>query len=136
MLQLRKIDDPRDAYAKLRRKECETLMKENGLEWAPSMPALLMQRMLRASHAPLPDQVRRRTLGEPVNGGPGPDVEVEKPDETDALAHLQNEWKRDNLESMAMSDLRAKAKELGVALSRTDKKPDIIAKIRHGEDAS
>lgn len=130
MLQLKKIEDPRDGYAKLRRKECEILAKQHGVDCEPGVPAMVMQRRLRAAHIPIPQFVAGRVLGAPVNNPPPPDVEAGHETGTDPVDLLEKSWKQDSLEVMSIAALRGMARSKGLTLTRTDKKTDIIAKIR------
>lgn len=154
-MQLNRIDDPRDALAKLSRKECEYWAKYKGIEEIdPRMSKDLMVRILR-KHGVQAKSITERGLGQHrsntpaydewlqmVNGNvPQSEAAAEESREVTADDILMAQWETEKarsgmpLNELPITELRKICKARGIVMARTDKKPDLIGKL-NGQDAS
>jgi hypothetical protein len=94
MLQLKAINDPRDALEKARRYELYQWARANGVtEIVETMPAILMRKILRARGLAR-IEIPKRTLGAPEQAAPP----VTSDTAIDATSDLEQQWKREQLE--------------------------------------
>jgi hypothetical protein len=155
-------DDPRSPLEKARRTELVVFARQNNIDdISADMPAPLMRKILRSRGitnigiaAPPLGQIgrhvidplgktRRRGSPPPSNGKPTKRSQVrETPEQetievdADTLAEMQ--WRamtksKPAIDKMTMAALRAEAKARGVPIVRTDKKADLLAKLRSAE---
>lgn len=150
-MQLNKIDDPRDALAKLSRKECEYWARYKGIdEIDPRMSKDLMVRILR-KHGVQAKSITERGLGQHRRNTPAyddwlrvvngespvvqPETAVEESREVTADDILMAQWEAEKarsgipLNELPITELRKMCKAKGIVMQRTDKKPDLIGKL-------
>lgn len=153
-LQLLRQDDPRGPLEKATRHELYEFARRRGVETVkPGMPANLMRRMLRQSgHTDI--TIPKRVLGQYGNPGYQRQSDQPEPDhsngaEMDADALLAAQWEAENArtaaddfaepytpgyQDMTMPMLRRICSERGLGFVRTDKKIELIERLREADD--
>lgn len=154
---LQKVEDRRSTLDRLGRKELAYLARKEGRDDIdPEMPAELIRRLFQAKPPSEYPRPIRGMLGSQnayrippyqewlrvaFGNTPIPQREPEKVREVDALSDLERQWKSQkqveqlpdgvprNYENLPMSSLRKIAKENGLVIPRTTKKPDLCAKL-------
>lgn len=115
-----KTEDPRSTLQIARRKDLEATMKHHGLPWQAGMTANTMRELLKANghtqpipYVPTPEQPEQEIRGVAVGGST-------------------------LLENMQVFALHKECGKRGLSYARTDKKADLIARIRQydGQNAS
>lgn len=138
---LKRIDDPRGPLDRLRRYELLNLARQNNVpDVNDNTPAILMRKRIKAAGVKNIPIVHRRlgvTEGAPMASGEPDGVEV------DAEADLERQFAATppapvkTPAQMAINELRAEAKRLGIKLTRRDNMITMKAKIEeHGKNAS
>lgn len=144
---LNKIEDPRDNLEKARLWELEAFAAANRVtEVRPGMPAILIRKILR-SKGVTRIRIPPRQLGA-LNGGGAPlPTGDEKVVEADASDDLMRQWLQQQAapppaaippapEPVALDEttdinvLRRMCQARDIKMSRRDRRPDLIAKIR------
>lgn len=117
-----KIDDPRGVLDKLRRKELETILANEGIQAPRDIPAEAARQLIRSANVDfnryVDDQMNFLWPERPVKAA-------------DAVDY-------DDLDEWRMPHLRKLASQMGVSFKATDNKESLISKIRaqsHGEPA-
>jgi hypothetical protein len=149
-MELYKMDDPRDPWMRARRIELVRYAHEKGMasEISEQMPKDLIVKRMKAKGLP-PPSVPPRPLGGPPRSGDtspdshhytGPQVEVKQDTVTvDAADLAEREWaaRQDKpFDQMDIRELRSACKAKGIALKRTDRMPDMKAKLRGEQNAA
>lgn len=134
-----RIDDPRDGWARARRREVFRYAQELGFkDIVEQMPKDLMVRLLKSRGAAQP-KVPLRPLGQerPTDSHHINSAQAETT-EIDADELLAQEWaaqQKPDIANMSFNDMRAELKAAGVKLDRKWRMDDVRAqleKLRHG----
>lgn len=146
-MQLKRIDDPRDALDKANRKELENFAKAAGVvEVQPGMPAMLMRRILRSkglNRITIPERTLGMLPGQQAVPDDIPGVEIDSTDD------LMQQWQQQAPEpqpapqpqqrprysdmpigGMTFNEMRWACQELGIVLKATYKKEDYQRLLR------
>lgn len=139
-MQLNRIEDNRDSFAKLRRSECIVLARANGLkppEFDENMPGQLMQKILRAKGISIRN-VPHRPIGSTNTDRANPkavlaDAQRPPPQEPTVVEQnyedaLEQQWKAATVDytTMHMHEIRKIAKDAGITVDRKSTKAQII----------
>lgn len=150
---LNRIDDPRDALGRARQTHILQFAREQKIdEISPDMPAMLARTVIRGKGlaGTFAQWARGHVQFKPLGSAPDrPAVTSDQANAVDAEADLAAQWARDRQRDLdtgktkrperhnPMNELRAKAKELGITVSRRDNLESLRAKVEaHGQNAA
>lgn len=134
------IDDPRDPYEKLRKRECVEYGQKHNLplsEFNENLPVVMLRRRLRELRIPVVP--KSPPLGAPPGSAPmapPPKAEPEKVIEVDADEDLAAQYRSyqtpapKTVDQMTMTELRAGARERGIKMVRTDNMASLREKLK------
>lgn len=140
---LKQITDPRDSLDRANRKELYDFAVQQGVtEIPPGMPALLQRRILRAKGFTRID-IPLRVLGMHPMAALKPSPPAADPAEmkgriVDTEDDLLEQYRQPAAQPKHLNEineLRHECKRLGIKTARTDKKPDLRAKL-NGQNAT
>lgn len=124
------IEDPRSPLYRFRRRQLEAILRDNHIPYPQDIPAETARMLIRQS-----DIDARKYLDDNGQFMPPQEAQASRPDKSEEperkVAGIASGV---DLEAMKMPDIRRLCSQMDVSWTKTDKKAELIARLRERMD--